>query len=89
MMIHSLVSNNGGALIVEPKFRFRKLSKRFVKFVDENGEDKSSLSCSPFVLASLDPDAFSMLALCVLLSVASFEYRLLAIGKLSCASWPL
>lgn len=50
-----------------------------MKFVDENGEVKSSLSCSPFVLDSLDADAdaFRTLALCVLLSPASFE------------SWPL
>lgn len=77
--IYSLLSNNVGALIVEPKLRFRKLSKRFVKFVDANGELKSSLSCSPFVLDSLDADtdAFRTLALCVLLSAASFE------------SWPL
>lgn len=52
--VYLLASNPGAALIVEPKLRFRKLSKRFVKFVDEYGEDKSSLSFSPFVLASLD-----------------------------------
>lgn len=55
-----LASNIGGAFIVEPRFRFRKLSKRFVKFVDECDDDKSSLSCSPFVLDSID-------ALCKLL----------------------
>lgn len=78
-LVYLLVSNSVGALIVEPKLRFRKLSKRFVKFDDENGEVKSSLSCSPFVLDSLDADAdaFRTLALCVLLSPASFE------------SWPL
>lgn len=82
-----LASNSGGALIVEPRFRFRKLSRRFVKFVDEYGEDKSSLSCSPFVLDSLD--AFKMLVLCVLLSAASFEYRPFPIDELSCKSCPL
>lgn len=73
--------------MVVPKLRFRKLSKRFVKLVDEYGDDKSSLSVSPFVLASLD--AFNAFVLCELLSVASFEYRLLLIDELSCASWPL
>lgn len=55
-----------------------------MKFVDEYGEDKSSLSFSPFVLASLD--AFNGLVLCKLLSAVSFEYRLLFIGELSTAS---
>lgn len=87
LSVHLLASKCGGAFIVEPKLRFRRLSKRFVKFVDEYGEDKSSLSCSPFVLDSLD--AFNALVLCELLSAASFEYRLFPIDEFSCASWPL
>lgn len=79
----------GGAFKVEPKFRFRRLSKRFVKFVDAYGDDRSLLSCSPFVLDSLDADAWSTLLLWVLLSAASVEYRLFDSGEASCESWPL
>lgn len=71
---------------MDPKLRFRKLSSRFVKLVDEYGEDRSS-SLSPFVLPSVE--AFNAFVLCELFSAVSFEYRLLLIDELSCTSWPL